>query len=246
MDKSRSSLAQNERIRFLIFHYTAVDNTTSLKLLSGENVSAHYLISDQTNSRTQKPIVYRFVSENRRAWHAGVSSWNGRVNLNDSSVGIEIVNPGFTEDMLGQITWYPYKQQQISALAKKIIRRYNITPDSVLGHSDIAPLRKHDPGKLFPWKELAAQGVGAWPDPLRVQKYLSGRMPNAPVNVFNVQTQLRRYGYDRIPLSGVMDEDTRKTIRAFQMHFRPENIDGTPDAETEAIALALNEQYRPA
>ncbi|MGC0784004.1 N-acetylmuramoyl-L-alanine amidase [Pantoea agglomerans] len=247
LDKTQSSAAQNERIRFLVFHYTAVDEATSLKLLTGENVSAHYLISDQTDSRTDKPVVYRLVSENRRAWHAGVSNWNGRINLNDSSVGIEIVNPGFTEDMLGQKTWYPYREQQISALtalAKEIIRRYGITPDNVLGHSDIAPLRKQDPGRLFPWKALAAQGVGAWPEPQRVQKYLAGRAMNAPADVLSVQTLLKRYGYDQIPLSGFLDEDTRKTISAFQMHFRPENTDGTPDAETEAIAQALNEQYR--
>ncbi len=89
-------------MRFLIFHYTAVDDATSLKLLTGDNVSAHYLVSDQIDRRSGKPIVYRLVSENKRAWHAGLSNWNGRVNLNDSSVGIEIVNPGFTEDMLGQ------------------------------------------------------------------------------------------------------------------------------------------------
>jgi len=249
LDDTHSSAAQNERIRFLVFHYTAVDDTTSLRLLSGENVSAHYLISDRVDSRTRKPIVYRLVSEERRAWHAGVSNWNGRVNLNDSSVGIEIVNPGFTENLLGQKTWYPYTQPQINALtalAKEIIRRYGITPDNVLGHSDIAPLRKQDPGKLFPWKALAGQGVGAWPEPLRVQKCLAGRAPDAPADVLTLQTALRRYGYDRIPLSGVLDEDTRKTVSAFQMHFRPENTDGTPDAETEAIAQALNEQYRPA
>ncbi|MGP2450619.1 N-acetylmuramoyl-L-alanine amidase [Pantoea stewartii subsp. indologenes] len=249
LDDTHSSAAQNERIRFLVFHYTAVDEADSLKLLSGENVSAHYLISDRVDSRTREPIVYRLVSEERRAWHAGVSNWNGRLNLNDSSVGIEIVNPGFTEDMLGHKTWYPFRPQQISALAalaKDIIRRYGITPDNVLGHSDIAPLRKQDPGKLFPWKALAAQGVGAWPEPLRVQKYLAGRAPDAPADVLTLQTALRRYGYDRIPLSGVLDDETRKTVRAFQMHFRPENTDGTPDAETEAIAKALDEQYRPA
>ncbi|MFB4342827.1 N-acetylmuramoyl-L-alanine amidase [Pantoea sp. CS_6] len=249
LDDTHSSAAQNERIRFLVFHYTAVDDATSLKLLSGKNVSAHYLISDRVDSRTRKPIVYRLVKEQRRAWHAGVSNWNGQVNLNDSAIGIEIVNPGFTEDMLGQKTWYPYREQQINALtalAKEIIRRYNITPDNVLGHSDIAPLRKQDPGKLFPWKALAAHGVGAWPDPERVQKYLDGRAMNAPANVLNIQTLLRRYGYDQIPLSGVLDDDTRKTISAFQMHFRQGNIDGIPDAETEAIAQALDEQYRPA
>lgn len=249
LDRTRPSLAQNERIRFLVFHYTAVDNATSLRLLTGKNVSAHYLISDRVDSRTREPIVYRLVSEEKRAWHAGVSNWNGRVNLNDSSVGIEIVNPGFTEDMLGQKTWHPYRHKQINALitlAREIIQRYDITPDNVLGHSDIAPLRKQDPGRLFPWNVLAAQGVGAWPDPLRVQKSLAGRAPNAPADVLNVQKLLRRYGYDRIPLSGVLDDDTRKTVSAFQMHFRPENTDGTPDAETEAIAQALNDQYRPA
>jgi len=248
LNETHSSAAQNERIHFLVFHYTAVDEAGSLKLLSGKNVSAHYLISDRVDSRTHEPIVYRLVSEERRAWHAGVSNWNGRVNLNDSSVGIEIVNPGFTENMLGQKTWYPFRPQQISALAalaKEIIRRYGITPDNVLGHSDIAPLRKQDPGKLFPWKALAAQGVGAWPEPLRVQHYLAGRAPDAPVSVLNLQTALRRYGYDRLPLNGVLDDETRRTFSAFQMHFRPENTDGTPDAETEAIAQALDEQYRP-
>jgi len=249
LNTSYSSAAQNERIRFLIFHYTAVDDATSLKLLTGDNVSAHYLVSDHIDTHSGKPIVYRLVSENKRAWHAGLSNWNGRVNLNDSSVGIEIVNPGFTEDMLGQKTWFPFQQQQVkalAALAKEIIQRYNITPDNVLGHSDIAPLRKQDPGKLFPWKALAAQGIGAWPDPQRVEKYLANRSPDAPADVLSIQTMLKRYGYEQIPLSGVLDEDTRKIISAFQMHFRPENIDGTPDAETEAIAKALNEQYRPA
>ncbi|MCH9299877.1 MULTISPECIES: N-acetylmuramoyl-L-alanine amidase [Pantoea] len=249
LNTSYSSAAQNERIRFLIFHYTAVDDATSLKLLTGDNVSAHYLVSDQIDTRSGKPIVYRLVSENKRAWHAGLSNWNGRINLNDSSVGIEIVNPGFTEDMLGQKTWFPFQQQQVNvlaALAKEIIQRYNITPDNVLGHSDIAPLRKQDPGKLFPWKALAAQGIGAWPDPQRVQKYLANRSPDALADVLSIQTMLKRYGYDQIPLSGFLDEDTRKIISAFQMHFRPKKIDGTPDAETEAIAQALNEQYRPA
>lgn len=109
LDKTHSSGAQNERIRFLIFHHTAEDNATSLKLLTGQNVSAHYLISDQLDSRTGKPLVYGLVSEERRAWHAGVNNWNGRGNLNDSSVGSEIVNPGFTENMTGQKTWYPFK-----------------------------------------------------------------------------------------------------------------------------------------
>lgn len=249
LDKSHVSAAQNARIRFLIFHYTAVDTATSLRLLTGEEVSAHYLISDEVSARPGLAVVYPLVREDRRAWHAGVSHWNGRTGLNDTSIGIEIVNPGFTENKLGRRTWYPYSGPQISALAalaKEIIRRHGITPDNVLGHSDIAPLRKQDPGRLFPWKALAAQGVGAWPDPQRVRRYLAGRAPDAPADVLTLQTALRRYGYDRIPLTGELDEDTRKTFSAFQMHFRPDNTDGRPDAETSAIAHALIEQYRPA
>lgn len=242
-----SSLAQNERIRFLVFHYTAVDNETSLKLLTGNNVSAHYLIPEPLNRTAVKPLIYQLVSEDKRAWHAGVSNWNGRVNLNDSSVGIEIVNRGFSENMLGHKTWYPYDEKQIKALvalARDIIQRYKITPDNVVGHSDIAPLRKQDPGKLFPWKQLAAQGIGAWPEPEKIKKYLNGRLPTAPVNVHAMQVLLKTYGYDAIPQNGVLDEETKKTIRAFQMHFRPALDNGIPDAETEAIAQALNEQYR--
>lgn len=140
-----SSLAQNERIRFLVFHYTAADNATSLKLLTGNNVSAHYLIPESPDNTADKPLVYQLVHEDKRAWHAGVSHWNGRVNLNDSSVGVEIVNRGFSENMLGHKTWYPYDKKQIKALvalSRRIIQRYKITPDNVVGHSDIAPPAK--------------------------------------------------------------------------------------------------------
>ncbi|RQN03846.1 N-acetylmuramoyl-L-alanine amidase [Pantoea ananatis] len=243
-----SSLAQNERIRFLVFHYTAADNATSLKLLTGNNVSAHYIIPESPDNTADKPLIYQLVHEDKRAWHAGVSNWNGRDNLNDSSVGIEIVNRGFSENMLGHKTWYPYDEKQIKALvalSRRIIQRYNITPDNVVGHSDIAPLRKQDPGKLFPWKQLAAQGIGAWPEAEKIKKYLNGRLPTAPVNVHKMQVLLKTYGYDAIPQTGVLDEETIKTIQAFQMHFRPALDNGIPDAETEAIAQALNEQYRP-
>lgn len=249
LDRSHSSAAQNARIRFLIFHYTAVDLPTSLKLLTGEEISAHYLISDEISRRSGLTVVYPLVREDRRAWHAGVSHWNGRTGLNDTSIGIEIVNPGFTENMLGRKTWYSYSEPQISALAalaKEIMRRHGITPDNVLAHSDIAPLRKQDPGILFPWKALAAQGVGVWPDPQRVCRYLDGRAPDAPADILPLQAALRRYGYDQTPLTGELDEDTRIILSAFQMHFRPDNIDGLPDAETAAIVQALNDQYRPA
>lgn len=114
----------------------------------------------------------------------------------------------------------------------------------MLGHSDIAPLRKQDPGKLFPWARLAATGIGAWPDQSTVSKYLAGRSPTSPTEVSTIQALLKQYGYDQIPQNGMLDEETRKTSAAFQMHFRPADIRGNADAETEAIARALNEKYR--
>ncbi|MFS1563097.1 MAG: N-acetylmuramoyl-L-alanine amidase [Candidatus Arsenophonus phytopathogenicus] len=249
IDKSFSSISQNDRVKFLIFHYTAVNDARSLQILTQAKVSAHYLIPSIPKIKNDKPVIYNLVPEDKRAWHAGLSNWNGRLNLNDSSIGVEIVNKGFTEDedMLGDKVWYPFNEQQISAiivLAKDIIKRYNITPDNVLAHSDIAPLRKYDPGKLFPWKRLAELGIGAWPDEMTVKKYLAGRSAYAPASVSVVQKYLQKYGYDKIPQSGELDEETRRTISAFQLHFRPADISGNADAETEAIARALVEKYR--
>lgn len=238
---------QNERVQFLVMHYTALDDSRSLDVLTKEQVSAHYLVLKEPESIQGTPVVLQLVDDNKRAWHAGVSNWKGRANLNDTAIGIEIVNPGYTDNTLGQRTWYPYTEKQIAAvavLAKDIIHRYQIAPDNVLGHSDIAPLRKQDPGKLFPWEQLAAMGIGAWPDRLTVVKYLNGRSPYATADVSVIQALLKAYGYDQIPQNGVLDENTRKTIGAFQMHFRSADIRGNADAETEAIARALLEKYR--
>ena len=242
-----TSPAQNDRVRFLVMHYTALSESDSLKALTKDQVSSHYLVPQALESFQDKPVVMQLVDENKRAWHAGVSTWNGRSNLNDTSIGVEIVNLGFTDDMLGHRTWYPYTEKQvaaIAALAKDIITRYQITPDNVLGHSDIAPLRKQDPGKLFPWERLAQMGIGAWPDKSTVSKYLAGRSPYASANVSLVQALLKQYGYDQMPQTGILDKNTQTTISAFQMHFRPSDISGKADAETEAIARALIEKYR--
>jgi N-acetylmuramoyl-L-alanine amidase len=245
VDISSPSTSQNERICSLVFHYTATDNSTSLQLLTADEVSAHYLIYSIPALSNGKPIVLQLVPEEKRAWHAGVSYWNGRNNLNDTSIGIEIVNLGFTEEVAGK-RWYPYNQAQIDllvSLAKDIIQRYGITPDNVVAHSDIAPLRKYDPGPLFPWEKLAEKGIGAWPDEMTVNKYLAGRYLAEPVPVITLQKALADYGY-QIPQTGILDEETRKVISAFQMHFRSADISGEPDAQTEAIALALVEKYK--
>lgn len=245
VETSLQSQGQNERVRFLVFHFTAVDDAESLRLLTKGGVSAHYLIPANPEYQQNKPVVLQLVPENKRAWHAGLSDWNGRSNINDTSIGIEIVNLGFTEDMLGK-QWYPYSAQQVDLLtrmSKDIIKRYDITPDNVIGHSDIAPTRKSDPGPLFPWKQLAKEGIGAWPDDAVVEKYLASRDPKLAVDVRKTQEALLKYGYN-IPVNGCLDKETTQVISAFQMHFRPDDISGAPDAETEAIALALVEKYR--
>ena len=239
------SQSQNERVRFLILHYTAANDTDSMRLLTQGNVSAHYLVPSANNPLLRKNTVYQLVAEDKRAWHAGVSAWNGRTNLNDSAIGIENVNLGY-EQKLMEREWYAWDARQIKLLARlasDIIKRYDITPDNVLGHSDVAPTRKVDPGPLFPWKQLADEGIGAWPDSTTVQQFLAGRAPSDTGSPGKIQAYLARYGYS-IPQTGVMDATTRQVIAVFQMHFRPSDYSGIADAETEAIAAALVEKYR--
>ncbi len=245
VDTSVTSLNQDDRVRYLVIHYTAVDDRESLALLTHGAGSAHYLVSSLPPVVNGKPVARLLVPEDKRAWHAGISDWNGRSNLNDTSIGIEIVNTGFTESAAGK-RWYPYAPEQVelvARLAKDIIQRYRIKPDNVVAHSDIAPLRKSDPGPLFPWAQLAERGIGAWPDKNAVDKYLAGRAPDAQAPVADIQRALGRYGY-RLPQHGKADEETTRVISAFQMHFRPGDISGRADAQTEAIALALLEKYR--
>ncbi|NDL62677.1 N-acetylmuramoyl-L-alanine amidase [Acerihabitans arboris] len=245
VDTSVSSLNQNARVRYLVMHYTAVNDRRSLELLTRGAGSAHYLAPSVPRVVNGKPVVLRLVPEEKRAWHAGISEWNGRSNLNDTSVGIEIVNPGFTVEAGGR-RWHPFSPNQIelvALLAEDIIRRHQISPDNVVAHSDIAPLRKSDPGPLFPWEQLAGRGIGAWPDRPVVDKYLAGRAPDAPVPVLNLQRALAKYGYS-LPQHGGVDDETTRVVSAFQMHFRPGDISGRADAETEAIAMALLEKYR--
>jgi len=246
IDTTHTAVSQNERVRFLVFHYTALDDAQSLDVLArGSAASAHYLLPTIPAVIVGKPVVLRLVNEDKRAWHAGLSDWGNRSNLNDTSIGIEIVNPGFTEEGDSRI-WYSYRPEQIDLLARlsrDIIDRYSISPDNVLGHSDIAPMRKSDPGLLFPWKALAEQGIGAWPDVDIVEKYLAGRAPKAAASVASIQAALAKYGY-AIPQTGILDTPTRAVLSAFQMHFRAADMGGDADAETEAIALALIEKYK--
>jgi N-acetylmuramoyl-L-alanine amidase len=242
-DISHPAKNADSRIRFLVMHYTEIDEAGSLAVLTGDNVSVHYVVPDAPKYKNDEPVIYQLVPEAKRAWHAGASSWQGATELNASSIGIENVNAG----PLGNGQWQPYPPQQVDALVKlsrDIVARYHIPPTRVVGHSDIAPQRKIDPGPLFPWRTLYEAGVGAWPDDAAVAANLAGRDPKAPVDVRALQQKLKRYGYE-VATDGVLDDKTRRVFGAFQMHFRPSDHAGDADAQTDAIAQALLDKYFP-
>ncbi|WP_367189552.1 N-acetylmuramoyl-L-alanine amidase [Burkholderia sp. Ed8] len=244
-DTSLHARGADSRIRFLVMHYTESDEAKSLRTLTGDSVSVHYVVPPQPRIERGMPVVYQLVPEAQRAWHAGVSEWQGTTELNAVSIGIENVNRGPLDPQ--NRTWQPYPPEQVVALidlSKDIVARYGIPPTRVVGHSDIAPQRKIDPGPLFPWHALAQAGVGAWPDEATVAARLGGRDPRAPVDVRELQLKLARYGYD-VPTDGMLDVRTRRVFAAFQMHFRPSDYAGNPDAETDAIAQALLDKYFP-
>ncbi len=233
IDTSYNSVSQDSRVQFLILHYTAGNFPVSLKTLTEEAVSSHYLVSDNP------PTIYRLVNENRRAYHAGVSSWRGNTQLNASSIGIEIVNRGFRDDASGR-QWFDYPQEQIDAviaLVKQIVAKHKIKPEHVIGHSDIAPQRKTDPGPRFPWKQLADLGLIQWPDATRVQQKIPEYEAALPDTEW-FQQKLAAHGFE-VPRHGDLDEPTRRVLSAFQMKYRPSKFDGVPDAETAAMLDVL-------
>ncbi|MES1930113.1 negative regulator of AmpC, AmpD [Salinisphaera dokdonensis CL-ES53] len=243
-DQAQSARAYNQRVRFLVMHYTGGDEPRALKVLTGNSVSSHYLVGDRPPEHSGDPVVYQLVDEYARAWHAGTSAWADRSHLNDSSIGIEIVNAGPIETAGGP-AWQGFGGGQIEAvttLARDIIRRYDIQPVNVVGHSDIAPGRKVDPGPAFPWEELYRRGIGAWPDAATVDAYRRRFFQRMP-DIAAIQSALSRYGY-QIPVTGVLDQRTHSVLVSFQMHFRPARYDGTPDVDTVARLWALNDKYR--
>ncbi len=249
-NKYRAVQSFNGRIRFLVFHYTAGNFASSISALTGANVSAHYLVPDITDPSYQQSghttqEVFGLVDETQRAWHAGVSQWGNRNNLNDTSIGVEIVNLATFDD--GVFNFPPYHPEQICAveeLALNILARYpDIGPTQVLGHSDIAIGRKSDPGPMFPWHALYLKGVGAWYDDMTrdelFQQYqTSGIPPRA-----ELLKLFKEYGYDTSKATD--DVGYRNLVRAFQLHFRPENYNGEMDARTAANLAALVSRYFP-
>lgn len=247
----RSIKSFNRRVRFLIFHYTAQNFENSIISLTGNAVSAHYLIPDTTDRTyiergfTDKRI-FSLVDEKERAWHAGVSYWAGHRNLNDTSIGIEIVN--CAADNQGVFDFPPFQKGQIDVLISlvlNILQRYpDITPLRILGHSDIAVGRKSDPGAAFPWETLYKAGIGAWYEQQDKQRYIDAFSAQGLPSQNEVIEKLKHYGYDTQNASTA--QGFSQLIRAFQLHFRSSNYDGHLDIETAAIIYALVYKYFPA
>ena len=253
---------QSERIDHLVIHFTGENFAESMRLLTQRTdipVSAHYLIpapDDPTYPR-RRLRVHRLVDETQRAWHAGRSYWAESTSLNARSIGIEIVNASRCTNVdpdLERSTpanqrcefrdFAPEQIELVIALALDILERNpNIDPEDVIGHGDIAPDRRIDPGPTFPWRTLYEHGIGAWPDEETVVQYLA-RFEAVPPDTALLQRALAAYGYE-IEATGDNDTQTQFVLRAFQAHFRPSNWSGQPDAETAAILFALIDKYRP-
>jgi len=202
-------------VDMLVLHYTGMISTeAALDRLCdpAAKVSAHYLIDEDGT-------VYRLVPESRRAWHAGLSAWRGHRDVNGRSIGIELANPGH------EYGYRDFPAPQMSALtdlAGAILSRHPIPPRNIVGHSDIAPDRKLDPGERFDWRSLAERGIGLYP-------------AQAGVADGDVLSLLAEYGYDT---------GARQVVAAFQRHFRTRRIDGKADAETQSILGSLIAEIR--
>jgi N-acetylmuramoyl-L-alanine amidase len=234
IDRSLSTPDQSSRARYLILHYTVSDTPASIRAFTaqaGVEVSVHYLLTDQP-----VPVIYNIVDESRAAYQAGSDAgWKSDRSLNLTSIGIEIVNAGWVAGPNGKV-WAPFPAAQIDTLIpliRDIMARNRIRPENVLGHSDIAPQRKQDPGVLFPWKRLAAEGLVPWPDEAiaasKRQEYAA-----ALPDIAWFQRKLAAIGYV-VPQDGVASDATRNVLVAYQTRYRPANIDGIPDADTAAL-----------
>lgn len=344
----------NQRIKFIVLHYTVSDEKDSLHVLKQGDVSAHYLIPKEVKSNGTD--LWQLVPIKYRAWHTGQSFWQSRTHLNDTSIGIEIVNYGyglkqasgkilwpyqienkikflliqeikkdknfysallkenllyaFLEDIMRGLipprddliykkyisqkniekytnitntlrerydpfinikdddlyklqqldklvwdTYTPHQQKVLVMLLKKLLKEleikdkngnvcYQIQPTDIVGHSDIAPGRKSDPGPQFPWKYLAEQGIGAWPDEQDVNTILKILSKDKKINLADMQDNLRAYGFN-VQTTKLLDQQTKDAIRAFQWHFQPDNTSGVPNLKTVAILKALLKKYPP-
>jgi N-acetyl-anhydromuramyl-L-alanine amidase AmpD len=259
------SANQDSRVNVVVIHHTSEDFGGSLHVLTEETsrpVSSHYLVPEPLDpSYDRKKLkVYQLVDEDQRAWHAGSSYWKGQTKLNNVSIGIEIVNEtychraegmaqGETADWPSEtICFYPdYPETQLALvidLLQGILARHpEVDPTNVVGHADIAPQRKIDPGPRFPWQRLYQLGIGAWYDDETVIRYWEQFNRGLPT-VLQMQEALHAYGY-AIERTGELDEQTGNVLRAFQHHFLPYRVTREFTVETAAVLYALIDKYYP-
>ncbi len=229
--------SEGAQVDMLVLHYTGMESPeAALDRLCdpAQKVSAHYMIDEDGT-------IFRLVPEERRAWHAGLACWRGDRDINDRSIGIELANPGH------DLGYRPFPEEQMAAverLAREILDRQAIPPERVLGHSDVAPARKCDPGELFDWARLGRAGVGLWPPDFDTAEGPADARarrfdPDATDPLIGeVQGGLARFGYE-IQVTGRLDEPARRVVAAFQRHFRPSRVDGLIDSETARRLEAL-------
>lgn len=213
--------AEGRRPDMILLHYTGMESAEgAIDWLTREEsrVSCHYLI-DEAGVATQ------MVRECKRAWHAGASHWAGETDINSCSIGIEIHNPGHG---LGYPDFPEAQMAAVEALCIDIMARHNVLPHRVIGHSDVAPARKADPGEKFDWPRLSLAGIGQWIKPASVEGDEGLGPGDEGGAVLELQTDLRSYGYG-IEANGAYDRATELVVTAFQRHFRPEKVDGRAD-----------------
>lgn len=242
---------KSERIKSIVLHYTVSNNARSINTLTTGQVSAHYLILNHDDNK-----IYNLVPESERAWHAGNGGFAGRTILNDTSIGIEIVNSGIKpeyRDALknGTLEYHPYNHyvafdelqiKKVAQLVQDLAARYKISPKNIIGHADMAPSRKIDPGAKFPWQRLYTEyGIGAWYDEFDKQFFMH-QDAFAAATIPEIKQEFRDYGY-QINDTDEWDTASRNIVYAFQLHFRPQQPTGELDLETYAILKALNKKY---
>ena len=236
IDATRNAKGQDSRALFLVIHYTVADFPTSMKILTEQEVSAHYLLSDEPT-----PRIFRLVDESRRAWHSGGSGWGPNRRLNSSSIGIEIVHPGYVQLPNGQKVFAPFPQAQIDALVplvRDIVKRHAIRPEYILGHGEVTPDYKEDPGPTFPWKLFSELGITPpMPDAAAVAAQRAV-FDAQPPEMGWIQRSLAKHGYQIEP-TGFFDKQTERVLMNFQMRYRPASYSGLPDAESSAILWVL-------
>ena len=215
----------------IILHYTGMEKAEAACdwLCNPQSgVSCHYLIDEAG-------AIIQMVDEDLRAWHAGAGSWKGSSDINSRSVGIEIHNPGHE---LGYIDFAAAQIEAVVALCRDIAARHEIAPENILAHSDVAPLRKIDPGEKFPWRQLRESGIGHWVEPEPIGDGQGLKPGDQGVEVDRLRAQLSLYGYDIAP-SGGFDTSMQAVVSAFQRHFRQERVDGIADRSTSRTLQRL-------